>query len=273
MECVSDSHLEPPHCSISIRLSLNFCANSIFNNEFVLMNGNVNMWNLYVWAASSSEKKTRAESSSWCNTYALNNNTWIYVLHSLIKCSTACTIERTADFSQYECSMRRFSKSLALFTRHHPHCLSLVNSPILFSCAPYVFVHDHILMASFSMKFISASTTRIFIATNIHEWKQNAWVERERHRFILQMKRRKQPPAEIVDIKSIDMHSMYFIWCPLLSWLNGNPIISLLFFVITSYLCGFRTKKNVDTFRWQPTKNIPHRGFSPTHPLLHTQIF
>lgn len=132
MECVSDSHLEPPHCSISIRLSLNFCANSIFNNEFVLMNGNVNMWNLYVWAASSSEKKTRAESSSWCNTYALNNNTVIYVLHSLIKCSSACTIERTADFSQYECSMRRFSKSLALFTRHHPHCLSLVNSPILF---------------------------------------------------------------------------------------------------------------------------------------------
>lgn len=129
-----------------------------------------------------------------------------------------------------------------------------------------------IFMASFSVSFISASATRTFFdktctgATNI--WMNKKW---KRHFFFCRWCEKKQPPAETVYINSICLHLVYFVVCPLLSWLNGNLIILFLFSVIYITSCnGIFIKKMLTFFRWNPSKNTLHpggwvNGYPPTH--------
>lgn len=135
---------------------------------------------------------------------------------------STCTIEGSPD-----CSMRRFNKSLALFTWYHPNGVSLVNrSHSLFMCTLW--------HRMFSETFHADLSTAIFLwhlfqwnlfphpqreyylqQTFMNAWKKNEWVENGRH-FCSAAEAKKTTPCwdcwYQVNLHAFDV---YFIPCSL----------------------------------------------------------
>lgn len=135
----------------------------------------------------------------------------------------------------------------------------------------YLFLWHHFQWVLFPHPQREHSLIKHALGQRIYEWIKK-W---KRHFFFCRWCEKKQPPAETVYINSICLHLVYFVVCPLLSWLNGNLIILFLFSVIYITSCnGIFIKKMLTFFRWNPSKNTLHPGgWVSSHSHIHIHWF